>query len=70
MGRVVKFNCIKTVSYHYLFLTFFFVCEQINMKDSRHAKYIENHIPVNDLKAFVFESPEDMDTFLVEASRQ
>nr|XP_038025856.1 structural maintenance of chromosomes protein 5 isoform X1 [Anas platyrhynchos] len=46
------------------------VCEPImlviNMKDSRHAKYIENHIPVNDLKAFVFESPEDMDTFLVE----
>lgn len=40
------------------------------MKDSRHAKYIENHIPANDMKAFVFESPEDMDTFLVEASRQ
>ncbi|KAM9167386.1 structural maintenance of chromosomes protein 5 [Mergus octosetaceus] len=46
------------------------VCEPImlviNMKDSRHAKYLENHIPANDMKAFVFESPEDMDTFLVE----
>uniref|UniRef100_A0A8C3GKK8 Structural maintenance of chromosomes protein 5 n=1 Tax=Cairina moschata TaxID=8855 RepID=A0A8C3GKK8_CAIMO len=46
------------------------VCEPImlviNVKDSRHAKYIENHIPANDMKAFVFESPEDMDTFLVE----
>ncbi|NWZ31903.1 SMC5 protein, partial [Asarcornis scutulata] len=44
------------------------VCEPImlviSVKDSRHAKYIENHIPANDMKAFVFESPEDMDTFL------
>ncbi|XP_041278107.1 structural maintenance of chromosomes protein 5 isoform X2 [Onychostruthus taczanowskii] len=39
---------------------------EINMKDSRHAKYIENHISSNDLRAFVFECQEDMETFLVE----
>ncbi|XP_074934456.1 structural maintenance of chromosomes protein 5 isoform X2 [Phalacrocorax aristotelis] len=46
------------------------VCEpmmlEINMKDNRHAKYVENHISTNDMKAFVFESPEDMESFLVE----
>ncbi|KAM3655724.1 structural maintenance of chromosomes protein 5 isoform 4-T4 [Ammospiza maritima maritima] len=39
---------------------------EINMKDSRHAKYVENHISSNDLRAFVFECQEDMETFLVE----
>ncbi|XP_041314376.1 structural maintenance of chromosomes protein 5 isoform X3 [Pyrgilauda ruficollis] len=39
---------------------------EINMKDSRHAKYIENHISSNDMRAFVFECQEDMETFLVE----
>ncbi|MEE6459328.1 hypothetical protein FKM82_000599 [Ascaphus truei] len=39
---------------------------EINMKDQQHAKYIENHIAMNDMKAFVFESREDMDTFLKE----
>lgn len=38
------------------------------MKDSRHAKYIENHISANDMRAFVFECQEDMETFLLEAS--
>ncbi|NXO62615.1 SMC5 protein, partial [Phainopepla nitens] len=38
---------------------------EINVKDSRHAKYIENHISANDMKAFVFECQEDMETFLV-----
>ncbi|NXU45767.1 SMC5 protein, partial [Drymodes brunneopygia] len=38
---------------------------EINVKDSRHAKYIENHISSNDMKAFVFECQEDMETFLV-----
>ncbi|XP_023393112.1 structural maintenance of chromosomes protein 5 [Pteropus vampyrus] len=38
----------------------------INMKDNRNAKYIENHIPSNDLRAFVFESQEDMEVFLKE----
>ncbi|XP_030920667.1 structural maintenance of chromosomes protein 5 isoform X2 [Geospiza fortis] len=39
---------------------------EINMKDSRHAKYVENHISSNDLRAFVFECQEDMETFLAE----
>ncbi|XP_010166924.1 structural maintenance of chromosomes protein 5, partial [Antrostomus carolinensis] len=46
------------------------VCEpmmlEINMKDSRHAKYVENHISGNDMRAFVFESQEDMEIFLME----
>ncbi|XP_009694702.1 PREDICTED: structural maintenance of chromosomes protein 5, partial [Cariama cristata] len=46
------------------------VCEpmmlEINMKDNRHAKYVENHISANDMRAFVFESREDMEMFLVE----
>lgn len=39
------------------------------MKDNKHAKYVENHISANDMRAFVFESQEDMEAFLVEASR-
>ncbi|XP_045878425.1 structural maintenance of chromosomes protein 5 isoform X2 [Meles meles] len=46
------------------------VCEPImltiNMKDNKNAKYIENHISANDLRAFVFESQEDMEVFLKE----
>ncbi|XP_061873790.1 structural maintenance of chromosomes protein 5 isoform X2 [Colius striatus] len=46
------------------------VCEpmmlEINMKDNRHAKYVESHISSSDMRAFVFESQEDMETFLVE----
>ncbi|XP_040852389.1 structural maintenance of chromosomes protein 5 isoform X2 [Ochotona curzoniae] len=46
------------------------VCEPImltiNVKDNKNAKYIENHIPSNDLRAFVFESQEDMEVFLKE----
>ncbi|KAM4876295.1 structural maintenance of chromosomes protein 5 isoform 2-T2 [Thomomys bottae] len=46
------------------------VCEPImltiNVKDNKNAKYIENHIPSNDLRAFVFESQEDMEIFLRE----
>ncbi|XP_006152537.1 structural maintenance of chromosomes protein 5 isoform X4 [Tupaia chinensis] len=46
------------------------VCEPImltiNMKDNKNAKYIENHISSNDLRAFVFESQEDMEVFLKE----
>ncbi|NWS61794.1 SMC5 protein, partial [Chunga burmeisteri] len=45
------------------------VCEpmmlEINMKDNRHAKYVENHISANDMRAFVFESREDMEMFLM-----
>lgn len=40
------------------------------MKDNKNAKYIENHISSNDLRAFVFESQEDMEVFLKEASNQ
>ncbi|XP_074850880.1 structural maintenance of chromosomes protein 5 isoform X4 [Carettochelys insculpta] len=46
------------------------VCEPmmltVNMKDNRYAKYIENHISANDMRAFVFESQEDMEIFLRE----
>ncbi|XP_021569033.1 structural maintenance of chromosomes protein 5 isoform X2 [Carlito syrichta] len=46
------------------------VCEPImltiNMKDNKNAKYIESHISSNDLRAFVFESHEDMEVFLKE----
>uniref|UniRef100_A0A663N0E4 Structural maintenance of chromosomes protein 5 n=1 Tax=Athene cunicularia TaxID=194338 RepID=A0A663N0E4_ATHCN len=46
------------------------VCEpimlEINMKDSRHAKYVENHVSSNDMRAFVFESQEDMEMFLMQ----
>uniref|UniRef100_A0A8C6MU65 Structural maintenance of chromosomes protein 5 n=1 Tax=Mus spicilegus TaxID=10103 RepID=A0A8C6MU65_MUSSI len=46
------------------------VCEPImltiNMKDNKNAKYVENHISSNDLRAFVFESQEDMEIFLRE----
>ncbi|OBS72255.1 hypothetical protein A6R68_13163, partial [Neotoma lepida] len=38
----------------------------INMKDNKNAKYVENHISSNDLRAFVFESQEDMEIFLRE----
>lgn len=38
------------------------------MKDNKNAKYVENHISSNDLRAFVFESQEDMEIFLREVS--
>ncbi|XP_056379046.1 structural maintenance of chromosomes protein 5 isoform X2 [Hyla sarda] len=39
---------------------------EINVKNHQHAKYVENHISMNDMRAFVFESQEDMDMFLKE----
>ncbi|XP_073399825.1 structural maintenance of chromosomes protein 5 isoform X2 [Dendrobates tinctorius] len=39
---------------------------EVNVKNHQHAKYVENHISMNDMRAFVFESQEDMDTFLKE----
>ncbi|XP_044128812.1 structural maintenance of chromosomes protein 5 isoform X2 [Bufo gargarizans] len=39
---------------------------EINVKNHQHAKYVENHISMNDMRAFVFESQEDMDAFLKE----
>nr|XP_008101503.1 PREDICTED: structural maintenance of chromosomes protein 5 isoform X2 [Anolis carolinensis] len=38
----------------------------INMKDQKYAKYVENHISSNDMRAFVFEIQEDMEIFLRE----
>ncbi|KAK6493008.1 structural maintenance of chromosomes protein 5-like [Huso huso] len=38
----------------------------ISVKDPRSAKFIENHIPLNDLRAFVFQKQEDMEIFLKE----
>ncbi|XP_061118782.1 structural maintenance of chromosomes protein 5 [Conger conger] len=38
----------------------------VNVKDSRHAKYIENVIPQNDLRAFVFQRQDDMEAFMTE----
>ncbi|XP_026864157.1 structural maintenance of chromosomes protein 5 [Electrophorus electricus] len=38
----------------------------INVRDPRNAKYIESHIPVNDLRAFVFEKQQDMEKFMAE----
>lgn len=38
----------------------------INVRDPRYARYVENHIPVNDLRAFVFQKQEDMETFMAE----
>ncbi|KAG8455241.1 hypothetical protein GDO86_001439 [Hymenochirus boettgeri] len=39
---------------------------EINVKDQNHAKFVENHISMNDMRAFVFESQEDMQVFLKE----
>ncbi|XP_073490680.1 structural maintenance of chromosomes protein 5 [Aquarana catesbeiana] len=39
---------------------------EINVKNNKFAKYVENHISVNDMKAFVFESQDDMEAFLKE----
>ncbi|XP_063769963.1 structural maintenance of chromosomes protein 5 [Pseudophryne corroboree] len=39
---------------------------EVNVKNNQHAKYVENHISMNDMKAFVFECQEDMEMFLKE----
>uniref|UniRef100_A0A672S7U7 Structural maintenance of chromosomes protein 5 n=1 Tax=Sinocyclocheilus grahami TaxID=75366 RepID=A0A672S7U7_SINGR len=38
----------------------------INVRDARHAKYVESQIPANDLRAFVFQRQEDMEKFMTE----
>lgn len=58
---------VKSIVLSHLLIIFLY---QINMKDNRYAKYVENHISANDMRSFVFESPEDMEIFLAEASRQ
>lgn len=40
------------------------------MKDHSFAKYVENHIPFQDLRAFVFQRKDDMETFMTEVSEQ
>lgn len=39
---------------------------QINVKDHRFAKYVENHISFHDLRAFVFQRKDDMEKFMIE----
>ncbi|XP_011620162.2 structural maintenance of chromosomes protein 5 isoform X1 [Takifugu rubripes] len=39
---------------------------EINVKDHRFAKYVENHISFQDLRAFVFQRKEDMEIFMSE----
>uniref|UniRef100_A0A8C2QVX8 Structural maintenance of chromosomes protein 5 n=1 Tax=Capra hircus TaxID=9925 RepID=A0A8C2QVX8_CAPHI len=56
----LKYTLLRTIIKCYMF------CLWINMKDNKNAKYIENHIPSNDLRAFVFENQEDMEVFLKE----
>ncbi|XP_034028187.1 structural maintenance of chromosomes protein 5 [Thalassophryne amazonica] len=38
----------------------------INVKNPEFAKYVENHIPFHDLRAFVFERKDDREKFMVE----
>ncbi|KAK7878537.1 hypothetical protein WMY93_030373 [Mugilogobius chulae] len=38
----------------------------INVKDPRFAKYVEAHIAFHDLRAFVFQRKDDMETFMTE----
>ncbi|KAJ7988430.1 hypothetical protein DPEC_G00323470 [Dallia pectoralis] len=38
----------------------------INVHNPNHAKYVENHISFNDLRAFVFQKREDMEKFMSE----
>ncbi|KAF4082740.1 hypothetical protein AMELA_G00155010 [Ameiurus melas] len=38
----------------------------INVRDPRYAKYVESHVPINDLRAFVFEKQPDMEKFMAE----
>uniref|UniRef100_A0A8C8D022 Structural maintenance of chromosomes protein 5 n=1 Tax=Oncorhynchus tshawytscha TaxID=74940 RepID=A0A8C8D022_ONCTS len=39
---------------------------RISVRNPNHAKYVENHIPFNDLRAFVFQKREDMEKFMME----
>ncbi|MBN3322157.1 SMC5 protein, partial [Atractosteus spatula] len=38
----------------------------VNVRDAQHAKYIENQVSMNDLRAFVFQKQEDMEAFMSE----
>lgn len=43
-----------------------FLIPQINVKEYRFAKYVENHISFHDLRAFVFQRKDDMEKFMIE----
>nr|XP_029476247.1 structural maintenance of chromosomes protein 5-like [Oncorhynchus nerka] len=36
----------------------------ISVRSPKNAKYVENHIPFNDLRAFTFQKREDMEKFM------
>uniref|UniRef100_A0A7N6BZZ1 Structural maintenance of chromosomes protein 5 n=1 Tax=Anabas testudineus TaxID=64144 RepID=A0A7N6BZZ1_ANATE len=38
----------------------------INVREHQFAKYVENHIPFHDLRAFVFQRKDDMERFMTE----
>uniref|UniRef100_A0A8C8F1W6 Structural maintenance of chromosomes protein 5 n=1 Tax=Oncorhynchus tshawytscha TaxID=74940 RepID=A0A8C8F1W6_ONCTS len=38
----------------------------ISVRSPKNAKYVENHIPFNDLRAFTFQKREDMEKFMTE----
>ncbi|XP_053709705.1 structural maintenance of chromosomes protein 5 [Synchiropus splendidus] len=38
----------------------------INVRDQKFAKYVEDYIPFRDLRAFVFQSKDDMNKFMIE----
>ncbi|KAI5099428.1 structural maintenance of chromosomes protein 5 [Silurus meridionalis] len=38
----------------------------INVRDPQNAKYVESHVPINDLRAFVFQKQQDMEKFMSE----
>jgi hypothetical protein len=37
---------------------------QLNLNDPKNAKFVETHINMNDMRAFVCEDPEDLDQFM------
>ncbi|EDV21078.1 uncharacterized protein TRIADDRAFT_60489 [Trichoplax adhaerens] len=42
------------------------IAVEINVRDQRYAKYVENHIALRDMMAFVFSNSDDSKTFLQE----
>lgn len=41
-----------------------YVYFQLNMKNAADARYVENHISFNDMRAFVCEDPNDLELFM------
>uniref|UniRef100_A0A8C8F0V2 Structural maintenance of chromosomes protein 5 n=1 Tax=Oncorhynchus tshawytscha TaxID=74940 RepID=A0A8C8F0V2_ONCTS len=40
--------------------------QTLHVRSPKNAKYVENHIPFNDLRAFTFQKREDMEKFMTE----